>query len=83
MTYTFHVFFPAPSSPQFLADDCSAENNTVTVCWQPQAGSAVEGYVLELDDGNEGDFRVSTKVPTILTRLLWIKDFYLTFMSHY
>ncbi len=48
----------APDSPQFMPEDCSAENNTVTLSWQPHLGSVVDGYALELDDGNEGDFRV-------------------------
>lgn len=50
----------APSAPTIIPEECSAENNSVTVAWQPPPQSHVEGYVLELDDGNGGDFRVST-----------------------
>lgn len=52
----------APGPPRILAEDCSAENNSITVAWQPHPASFVEGYVLELDDGGgvaAGRFRVS------------------------
>ena len=49
----------APGAPRFIPEDSSAENNTVTLAWQSHPGSVVDGYTLELDDGNEGDFRVS------------------------
>ena len=51
--------FIVPGAPQFIPDECSAENNTVTIAWQPHVGSVQDGYTLELDDGHEGDFRVS------------------------
>ncbi|XP_015116542.1 E3 ubiquitin-protein ligase TRIM9 isoform X1 [Diachasma alloeum] len=56
----------APGAPILLPEDCSAENNSVTVAWQPppghgigcgQRGPAIEGYLLELDDGCGGEFR--------------------------
>ncbi|XP_059614320.1 E3 ubiquitin-protein ligase TRIM9 isoform X2 [Phlebotomus argentipes] len=46
-----------PLAPAIIPEDCSAENNSVTVAWQPPNHSFVEGYVLEMDDGNGGDFR--------------------------
>lgn len=53
--------FSAPVAPMIIPEECNAENNSVTVAWQPPSLSHVEGYVLELDDGNGGDFRVSKK----------------------
>ncbi|CAB3385338.1 Hypothetical predicted protein [Cloeon dipterum] len=47
----------APAAPTIIPEECSAENNSVTVAWQPPPTSYVEGYVLELDDGCGGDFR--------------------------
>lgn len=55
-----------------IPEECSAENNSVTVAWQPppghgivgcagQRGPAIEGYLLELDDGCGGEFRVNNK----------------------
>lgn len=59
--------FSAPGVPQIVPDECSAENNTVTIAWQPHTGSVVDGYGLELDDGNEGDFRVSYVVNSMIS----------------
>jgi hypothetical protein len=50
----------APNAPAVIPEECSAENNSVTVAWQPPPTSYVEGYVLELDDGSGGEFRVSS-----------------------
>lgn len=52
----------APQPPAIIPEDCSAENNSVTVAWQAPNHSFVEGYVLELDDGSGGEFRVSTGI---------------------
>uniref|UniRef100_A0A336MBB9 CSON013197 protein n=1 Tax=Culicoides sonorensis TaxID=179676 RepID=A0A336MBB9_CULSO len=48
-----------PLAPQIIPDECSAENNSVTVAWQAPSSSHsfVQGYVLELDDGSGGEFR--------------------------
>lgn len=64
ITHVAHVVFnacfhAAPAAPTIIPEECSAENNSVTVAWQPPPQSHVEGYVLELDDGNGGEFRVS------------------------
>ncbi|XP_049548915.1 E3 ubiquitin-protein ligase TRIM9 isoform X1 [Anopheles darlingi] len=46
-----------PLAPIIIPEDCSAENNSVTVAWQAPGHSFVQGYVLELDDGSGGEFR--------------------------
>ena len=56
--YTFSCIFSAPGTPSIIPEECSAENNSVTIAWQPYPGSVVEAYTLELDDGHGGDFRV-------------------------
>ena len=52
----------APGPPCIIPGDCTAENNTVTIAWRSHPASSQDGFVLELDDGNEGDFRVSISV---------------------
>lgn len=59
------TFFSAPLAPSMIPEDCSAENNSVTVAWQAPSHSFIEGYVLELDDGSGGEFRVSTLIYII------------------
>nr|KAF7438853.1 hypothetical protein H0235_001244 [Vespula pensylvanica] len=60
--------YVTPGAPLLIPEECSAENNSVTVAWQPppghgvmgcagQRGPAIEGYLLELDDGCGGEFR--------------------------
>lgn len=56
-TYCFSSI--APGAPGLAPELCAAENNSVTVAWTPPIHSHVEGYVLELDDGHGGDFRVN------------------------
>lgn len=58
MWCNYHGNISAPGQPTILPEECSAENNSVTIAWQPYPGSVVDAYTLELDDGNGGDFRV-------------------------
>ncbi|RWS17548.1 E3 ubiquitin-protein ligase TRIM9-like protein [Dinothrombium tinctorium] len=55
---TFSQMKP-PESPILIVDECVAENNSITIAWKPQVSNFVEGFILELDDGNDGPFRVS------------------------
>ena len=32
----------------------------MTLAWMPHPGGTVDGFVLEVDDGNNGKFRVNT-----------------------
>lgn len=50
----------APGRPCIIPEECSCQNNSVTIAWTPYLGGVVEAYTLELDDGNGGDFRVSS-----------------------
>ncbi len=42
-----------------IPEECSAENNSVTIAWAPHPTSLVTGYTLQIDDGSNGPFRVS------------------------
>lgn len=68
--YNFTV--SAPSAPSIIPEECSAENNSVTIAWQQPRTSFVEGYVLELDDGNGGEFRVSNNNDGTLHLLILV-----------
>ncbi|XP_055925973.1 E3 ubiquitin-protein ligase TRIM9-like [Argiope bruennichi] len=46
-----------PGAPIIIPEECTSENNSITIAWQPHPSSFVEGYILELDDGNNGAFR--------------------------
>lgn len=57
MRATSSLPLTAPGTPEFLAEECVGENNSVTATWMPHPTSRVAGYVLEIDDG-DGDFKV-------------------------
>ncbi|KPP73723.1 tripartite motif-containing protein 67-like [Scleropages formosus] len=54
--------FRVPPAPLLQLEKCCTRNNSATLAWRipVPCASAVEGYVLELDDGNGGQYRVST-----------------------
>lgn len=50
-----------PAAPILQLEDCCTQTNSATLSWKqpPLSTIAVEGYILELDDGTGGQFRVS------------------------
>ncbi|KAK8371973.1 hypothetical protein O3P69_018997 [Scylla paramamosain] len=46
-----------PGTPSMIPEECSAENNSVTIAWAPHPTSLVTGYTLQIDDGSNGPFR--------------------------
>ncbi|XP_029109085.1 E3 ubiquitin-protein ligase TRIM9 isoform X2 [Scleropages formosus] len=51
--------FRVPPAPLLQLEKCCTRNNSATLAWRipVPCASAVEGYVLELDDGNGGQYR--------------------------
>ena len=48
-----------PGAPRIIARESSVMNNAITFVWEAHRGGGdVNGYVLELDDGSAGQFRV-------------------------
>uniref|UniRef100_A0A8C8SDW6 Tripartite motif containing 9 n=1 Tax=Pelusios castaneus TaxID=367368 RepID=A0A8C8SDW6_9SAUR len=50
---------PVPAPPILQLEECCTQNNSATLSWKqpPLSTVQVEGYILELDDGNGGQFR--------------------------
>ncbi|CAG5928466.1 unnamed protein product [Menidia menidia] len=50
---------PVPAAPLLQLEKCCTRNNSVTLAWRVTlpVGSPIEGYILELDDGNGGQYR--------------------------
>ncbi|XP_032963654.1 E3 ubiquitin-protein ligase TRIM9 isoform X4 [Rhinolophus ferrumequinum] len=50
---------PVPAIPILQLEECCTHNNSATLSWKQPPLSMVpaEGYILELDDGNGGQFR--------------------------
>lgn len=50
-----------PPVPLLQLEKCCTRNNSVTLAWRtpPFTHSPADGYILELDDGDGGQFRVS------------------------
>ncbi|XP_038141058.1 E3 ubiquitin-protein ligase TRIM9 isoform X2 [Cyprinodon tularosa] len=59
-----------PAAPILQLEECCTQNNSATLSWKqpPLSTITVEGYILELDDGNGGPFReVYVGTETICT----------------
>ncbi|XP_077367577.1 tripartite motif-containing protein 67 isoform X2 [Festucalex cinctus] len=50
---------PVPPAPLLQLEKCCSGNNSATLAWRVAAAQAapIEGYILELDDGNGGQYR--------------------------
>lgn len=59
---------PVPATPILQLEECCTHNNSATLSWKQPPLSTVpaDGYILELDDGNGGQFRVSREPTTYL-----------------
>lgn len=59
------VSSPVPAPPILQLEECCTHNNSATLSWKqpPLSTVQVEGYILELDDGNGGQFRVGARWP--------------------
>uniref|UniRef100_A0A452EP77 Tripartite motif containing 67 n=1 Tax=Capra hircus TaxID=9925 RepID=A0A452EP77_CAPHI len=55
-----------PPVPLLQLEKCCTRNNSVTLAWRtpPFTHSPVDGYILELDDGDGGQFRVREEHST-------------------
>ncbi|XP_030070362.1 E3 ubiquitin-protein ligase TRIM9 isoform X3 [Microcaecilia unicolor] len=53
------VQMKVPAPPILQLEECCTDNNSATLSWKqpPLSAVQVEGYILELDDGNGGQFR--------------------------
>ncbi|XP_028293957.1 E3 ubiquitin-protein ligase TRIM9 isoform X2 [Gouania willdenowi] len=64
------VQMKVPAAPMLQLEECCTQNNSATLSWKqpPLSNIAVEGYILELDDGSGGPFReVYVGTETICT----------------
>lgn len=71
------VSSPVPAPPILQLEECCTHNNSATLSWKqpPLSTVQVEGYILELDDGNGGQFRVgaqSTKPIPVASCCFWL-----------
>lgn len=58
-TNLYSVPVTVPPVPLLQLEKCCTRNNSVTLAWRmpPLSHNPVEGYILELDDGDGGQFR--------------------------
>ncbi|KAK2531481.1 Trim67 [Columba guinea] len=59
MAFTLATIPEVPPVPLLQLEKCCTRNNSVTLAWRmpPLTHNPVEGYILELDDGDGGQFR--------------------------
>lgn len=57
------VSVTVPPAPLLQLEKCCTRNNSATLAWRtpPLTHSPADGYILELDDGDGGQFRVSLR----------------------
>lgn len=62
-----------PPAPLLQLEKCCTRNNSVTLAWRtpPFTHSPADGYILELDDGDGGQFRVSRGGHPLPGEALW------------
>lgn len=60
--YTVEPRPSVPPAPLLQLEKCCTRNNSATLAWRVAMPTInpIEGYILELDDGNGGQYRVST-----------------------
>lgn len=62
-------FLPSsvPAAPMLQLEECCTQNNSATLSWKqpPLSTITVDGYILELDDGNGGPFRVGVPLQVL------------------
>lgn len=68
---TFVCVYTVPAAPILQLEECCSQTNSATLSWKqpPLSTIAVDGYILELDDGNGGQFRVSVIHPRAHTQI--------------
>lgn len=74
------VSSPVPAPPILQLEECCTHNNSATLSWKqpPLSTVQVEGYILELDDGNGGQFRVGASPELFSSPLLpWRREIWL------
>lgn len=74
------VSSPVPAPPILQLEECCTHNNSATLSWKqpPLSTVQVEGYILELDDGNGGQFRVGASTELFSSPLLpWRREIWL------
>lgn len=76
----------APGAPEMAVEACAARGCSCTLAWRPPAApAAVRGYVLELDDGLGGPFRVSCLTPLMaavfIKVLRKVTNYFFTFLG--